>query len=76
MMCNNTTVIQFAKDLKFHRKTKHIKRRYHFVRDTNKREEVSINYIPTSKMIVNHLTKLIPRDAFKAHVISLGLHRT
>jgi len=30
LMCDNTTAIQFAKDPKFHRKTKHIKRRYHF----------------------------------------------
>ena len=31
LMCDNTVAIQFAKDPKFHRKTKHIKRRYHFV---------------------------------------------
>ena len=31
ILCDNTAAIQFARDLKFHRKTKHIKRRYHFV---------------------------------------------
>jgi len=31
IMRNNTAAIQFARDPKFHRKTKHIKRRYHFV---------------------------------------------
>jgi len=30
-LCYNTTAIQFAKDPKFHRKTKHIKRCYRFV---------------------------------------------
>jgi len=29
MMCVNTTAIQFAKDPTFHKKTRHIKRRYH-----------------------------------------------
>jgi len=32
LLCDNTTTIQFAKNPKFHLKTKHIKRRYRFVR--------------------------------------------
>jgi len=36
MLCDNTAAIQFATDSKFYRKTKHIKRRYHFVRNTIK----------------------------------------
>jgi len=74
-MCDNTAAIQFAKDPKFHRKTKHIKRRYHFVRDAIKEKEVVIKYISTSKMLADPLTKPIPRDAFKARAMSLGLHR-
>jgi len=57
-------------------KTKHIKRRYHFVRNTIKEKEVFIKYISTSKMIVDPLTKPIPRYAFKANVMSLDLRRT
>jgi len=75
LMCDNTAAIQFAKDPKFHRKTKHIKRRYHFVRDAIKEKEVALKYISTSKMLADPLTKPIPRDAFKAHVKSLGLRR-
>jgi len=33
LLFENTAAIQFAKDPKFHWKTKHIKRRYHFVRN-------------------------------------------
>ena len=73
--CNNTVASQFVKDPKFHRKTKHIKRRYHFVQDAIKEKEVAIKYISTSKMLANPFTKKIPRDALKAHVKSLGLHR-
>ena len=65
----------FAKDPKFHRKTKHIKRRYHFVRNAIKEKEVVIKYISTSKILADPFTKLIPKDAFKAHVKSLGLRR-
>jgi len=31
LLCDNTTATQFATDPKFHGKTKHIKRRYHFL---------------------------------------------
>ena len=33
MYCDNTGAIDFSNDSKFHKKTKHIKRHYHFVRD-------------------------------------------
>ena len=75
LLCDNTTAIQFTKDPKFHRKTKHIKRRYHFVQDAIMTKEIVIKYILTNKMIVDPLTKLIHRDVFKYHMLSLGLHR-
>jgi len=49
--------------------------RYHFVRNAIKEKKVAIKYISTSKMIADPLTKPIPKGAFKAHVMSLGLHR-
>ena len=75
MWCDNTAAIQYAKDPKFHRKAKHIKRRYHFVRNAIKLKEVIVKYLPTSKMVADPLTKPTPRDTFKTHVMSLGLRR-
>jgi len=42
LWCDNTVAIQYAKDPKFHRKAKHIKRRYHFVRNAIKLKEVIV----------------------------------
>ena len=36
MLCDNTTAMQFTKNLKFHQKTKDIKRHNHFMRDAIK----------------------------------------
>ena len=58
---------------KFHQKTKHIKKRYRFVRDAIKTKEIVIKYISTNKMIVDPLTKPIPRYMFKSHMLSLRL---
>jgi len=74
LLCENTAAIQFAKDPKFHRKTKLIKRHYHFVRNAIKEKEVAIKYSSTSRTIVDPLTKPIPKDTCKAHMMSLGLH--
>ena len=76
LLCDNTVAIQFVRDPKFHRKTKHIRRHYHFVRNVIKEKEVAIKYVSISRMIVDPLTMPIPIDAFKAHVMSLGHRRT
>jgi len=73
LLCDKTATIQFTRDSKFHRKTKHMKRSYHFVRDTIKTKEIVIKYISTNKMIVDPLTKPIPRYMFKSHMLSLRL---
>ena len=65
MLCDNTAAIQFARDPKFHRKTKHITRHYHFVRNAITEKEVAIKYVSTSIMIADPLTKLILRDTLK-----------
>jgi len=65
MLCDNIAAIQFAKYPKFHRKTKHIKRHYHFVRNSIKTKEVAINYISTNEMITDPLTKSIPKILLK-----------
>jgi len=49
LFCGNIAAIQFAKDPKFHLKTKHIKRCYHFVRDAIKTKEITIKYIPITR---------------------------
>jgi len=75
MLRHNIVLIQFAKDPKFHQKTKHIKRHCHFVRDNIKTNDITIKYISTNKKIDYPLTKSIPGDVFSAHAMNLGLHR-
>ena len=75
MLSDNKATIQFAKNSKFHRKAKHLKSYYHFVRNAIKITKAIIKYISTNKMIADPLPKPIPRDAFKAHVLSLELLR-
>ena len=65
--------IAFTKDLKYHRRTKHIGIRNSFIRDLITQKEMILKHISTSHIVTDPLTKLIPRDAYLTHVKSLGL---
>ena len=72
---NNIAALAVTKDPKYHGKTKHIKKRYHYIRDAIIEKDVVLKYISTSNMVADPLTKPIARDVFVKHVRSLGLCR-
>ena len=75
IFCDNTTALAIAKDPKYHGKTKHIKKRYHYIRDVIIEKDMVLKHISTSNMVADSLTKPIARDVFFKHVRSLGLCR-
>ncbi|KAK4411888.1 Retrovirus-related Pol polyprotein from transposon TNT 1-94 [Sesamum angolense] len=64
-----TTAIVYAKDPKYHGRTKHIDTRYHFIRDSIAQGEVVLRHIPTNDMIADPFTKPLRRDAFHRHAL-------
>jgi hypothetical protein len=73
--CDNIAAIVVDKDPKYHGKTKHIKMRYHYIREAITEQDVILKHISTNYMVADPLTKPIARDAFVRHVRSLGLCR-
>ena len=69
------TTFAYPKDSKYHGKTKHIDIQYHYIQDMVAHNELVLKHIFTSLMIADPLTNPIGRDAFQAHVRSLGLRR-
>ncbi|KAK4388273.1 Retrovirus-related Pol polyprotein from transposon TNT 1-94 [Sesamum angolense] len=61
--------IAYAKDPKYHGRTKHIDTRYHFIRDSIAQGEVVLRHIPTNDMIADPFTKPLRRDAFHRHAL-------
>jgi len=72
---DNTAAIAVAEDPKYHGKTKHIKMRYHYIREAITEQDVILKHISTNSMVADPLTKPIARDTFVRHVRSLGLYR-
>ena len=75
IFCDNTVALVVAKDPKYHGKTKHIKKRYHYKKDAIIEKDVVLKHIFTSNKVTNPFTKPIARDVFVKIVRSLGLSR-
>ena len=72
---DSTTALVYAKDPKYHGKSKHIEIKYHFIRDMVAQGEVVMKHSSTRSMVADLLTKPIARDVFQSHVGSMGLRR-
>jgi hypothetical protein len=62
--CDNTSAINVSKNPVLHSKTKHIPIKYHFLREQVTNRIVQLNYIPSTKQIVDIFTKPLAATPF------------
>jgi cell fate regulator YaaT (PSP1 superfamily) len=48
-ICDNTSAISVAKNSVFHKKMRHVERRYHFLRDHIEKGDIEMRYIDTKR---------------------------
>ena len=58
---DNSGCIAMSKNPVFHKRTKHIDIRWHFIRETTERGDVKLEYIPTGEQLADPLTKALPK---------------
>ena len=63
--CDNSSAIDISKNPVQHSKTKHIKIRYHFIRDLVERNIVALEYIPIECQNANIFIKPLDRSKFE-----------
>ena len=73
IFCDKTVTLAVANDPKYHGKTKHIKKRYHYIGDAITENDVVLKHISTSNLVADPFTKPIAKDIYVGHVRSLGL---
>ena len=71
--CDNTGPIALAKEVRFHKRTKHIKRRFNSVRDQVKEGDIEICKIHMDLNIADPLTKPLSRAKHDQHQDSMGV---
>ena len=63
--CDNSSAIDISKNPVQHSKTKHIKIRYHFIRDLVERKIMCLEYIPTKRQNADIFTKPLNKSKFE-----------
>ena len=62
---DNRSAIALTKNPVFHGRSKHIHRRFHFIRECVKNEQIEVEHIPGSEQNADILTKSLGRVRFK-----------
>ena len=73
ILCDNTGAIALAKESRFHKRTKHIKRCFNSIRDLVKEGDIEVFKIHTDLNVADPLTKPLPRAKHDQHQYSMGV---
>jgi hypothetical protein len=71
--CDNQSCIKLSENPVFHDQSKHIKIRYHFIRDYVQRGAVELHYISTEEQVADILTKALSMGKFVFFRDKLGV---
>jgi hypothetical protein len=66
LMCDNTSVISIAKNPVFHKRTRHLERRHHFLRNHVEKGDMEMRYIDTERQLADIFTKPLNASRFAA----------
>jgi hypothetical protein len=61
---DNQASMAMSKDPCFHKRSKHIDIKYHFVKDLTEQREIQAKYVPTQEMKADILTKPLTKEKF------------
>ena len=82
LFCDNTSTIKLSKNAVMHGKSKHIRVRYHFLRELTKESFVKLVYYSTEEQLADIMTKPLKmtsfqriREAFGMTFLNLTLDR-
>ena len=73
LFCDNTGAIALAKEPRFHRKTRHIKRRFNSIRESVQNGDIDICKVHTDLNVADPLTKPLPRAKHDQHQNAMGV---
>jgi hypothetical protein len=67
------SAISMAKNPVFHQKTRHINRRYHFIRESLKEGLINMQFCRGEDQLADIFTKALPKDRFNYLRLTLGV---
>ncbi|KAL6335579.1 hypothetical protein AAG906_030709 [Vitis piasezkii] len=73
IMCDNISAVSISKNPVFHGRTKHIKIKYHFIREVQQSNEVLLVHCSSENQLADIFTKPLPMERFEALKQKIGV---
>ena len=73
LYCDNSGAVAQSKESRYHKKQKHIERKYHLIRDIIKRGDMVVTKIALEENLANPFSKTLPVQVFEKHVDYMGV---
>lgn len=73
LLCDNQSAIHLGKNSTFHSRSKHIDRRYHWIRDVVASKEVELVKVHTDDNGADMMTKSLPRGKLEVCRVIAGM---
>lgn len=70
---NNKISIVLTKNIESQYQTKHINIQHHYIRELVSEGELTIEWVPSSEILANEMTKALSTETFKKHQALLGM---
>ena len=69
LFSNNQSAIKLTTTDNYHAWTKHLDQQYHFIRNLVSKQVIKLVYCPSEDMVVDMLTKALPKWKVAAHAM-------
>jgi hypothetical protein len=75
IMCDNSSAVSISKNPVFHGRTKHIKIKFHFIREVQQSNEVMLIHCSSEEQLADIFTKPLPKERFETLRQMIGICR-
>jgi hypothetical protein len=75
IMCDNSSAVSISKNPVFHGRTKHIKIKFHFIREVQQSNEVMLIHCSSEEQLAYIFTKPLPKERFETLRQMIGICR-
>jgi hypothetical protein len=73
IVCDNKSSIALSKNHVFHKQSKHIDTRYHFIQELVNRKEIYVQFCRSEEQFANIFKKHLENELFKIHTDNIGV---
>ena len=73
LFCDNMLAISMVKNPVFHQRTRHINRKYHFIREALQEGVINVKFCRSEEQLADIFTKALPKYRFKQLRLKLGV---